>query len=191
MVAGQDDGRVFIPRLLLAPFDEFGNLIVRTPDDICVLLRELVAAQFADISFRIVRVNGQQGKCKRRVLGRQVGQAVFCECEQFLIFEAPPDFIITGQFSVCRIVLPVVEVIVPVLCKAQSSSAECGIRSETHVPDITIRLKDISQADQIREERILCVHEVGTYAIDLNRNLQRKPGGCGKHAAHGPGTVFQ
>ena len=65
MIAGQDNRRILIPGLLLAPFHEVRYLIVRALDDIGVLLIILIAAQLADVTVRIVRIDGQKCEVKR------------------------------------------------------------------------------------------------------------------------------
>ena len=65
MIAGQDDRRILIPWLLLAPFHEVRYLIVRALDDIGILLFILIITQLADVTVRIMRIDGQKCEVKR------------------------------------------------------------------------------------------------------------------------------
>ena len=191
MVTGQDNRRVLIPRLLLAPLHKIRDLVVGAPDNVRILLVIFIPAQLADIPVRIVCIHRQHGEVKRLFLGTQLSQAFLREREQFFILKAPPDLIVRREFPVGRVVLPVVEIISAMLREAQTPSAEGGVGAKAHLHVVALLLQDISQARQVREEGGLRIHEVCSNALELKRYLQRQSACCRKHSSHGPGRVLE
>ena len=139
-----------------------------------------------------MRINCKKREIKGFAARRQIRQPLLRVFKQLLILKSPPYLIIRRQLpAFAGIVDPVMEIVLPVFGKAEPPASKGRVRAEAHIHLIPLRLQNIAQAGQIGKERILGIHEIGSDAVDLDRNLQRQSAGRGPHAAHGPGAVFE
>ena len=191
MIAGDDNRRVVIPVLLLDPFHKFCNLLVGEVDHILVLIREDLLIPGILVPFRIMGIDGQHREVKRFSGIAELRQLVLCILKELRILKSPPDLVVGRQCPICRVQFPVIKIEITMFCEAETPSAECCVRAKHHLHGISLFRENIAQAGQVREERILRVHEVCSDTVDFNRNLQRKPACRSPHACHRPCTVLE